>query len=821
MSRLAPPMSLTLPKSVSPGLIAPPPMAKTAILSSGAMTSVSHVSPADSIVSPSWSALTGASGVQVVASPDGSIWALSTAPAGANKYLWHFANGTWTSVPGLASQIAVGPTGTLYALNSAGFIYIWNGASWSGFAGGASAIAIAADGSIYVLSNGGGSGNQALWHNVSGVWTQVPGAGVELAASLDPNSYATSGGTVSGDGVYVLNAAGNIYYRNSSGTYVSFPGAASSIAPTTTGGFFVLVYPANTSSGSPIYYYNLNSPGWTFEPGAALSLSANGGKLYAISASDGIYATSIKVSGLAAGPGTALAGPTYGGDGVGYTPTVVANQLQYPVQQGYDGTGETVAIVIDSTVNPTDISFYLSYNDTPSRPRSLTTELVDGGSSGITGDEGEADLDQQTIAGLAPGANVIIYNIPSLDSSYTTDAYNQILSDGKAKIVNSSFGGCEYGGMAGEDAIFAAGAEEGVAFVSSSGDAGNECYNGSPYTFGVNFPSSDPNVTSAGGNETFPVNNVYNLLNPVVWNDSYFGSQAAGGGGVSQYWPTPGYQQGLAGALSQTFRNVPDISMPAIDTALYQEGVWYIAEGTSWSSPEYAALLAEVYEYCGTALENPVTVPYYVYRAAGYTAFLDVTSGNDQFEGTTPYYTAAAGYDNASGIGVPYGVPFAEAACPSSQPAAALQRPRSALSLAVHRAATPLVVDVTPRVQGLVDQGRRASSAQTRIQIVLLRTATLANDDQSVIQTLQNAGFTIAKTFSNHLVVDAEAPSATVERFFGTQMHDVLQGRYGTHYLPAAAVTVPPSISPYTAGVTLDDVITMAVPQGISALRFR
>ncbi len=46
----------------------------------------------------------------------------------------------------------------------------------------------------------------------------------------------------------------------------------------------------------------------------------------------------------------------------------------------------------------------------------------------------------QTIAGLAPGANIIVYHIGSLGDQQIEDAYNKVLTDGKASAVNSSFG---------------------------------------------------------------------------------------------------------------------------------------------------------------------------------------------------------------------------------------------------------------------------------------------------------------------------------------------------------------------------------------------
>ena len=71
----------------------------------------------------------------------------------------------------------------------------------------------------------------------------------------------------------------------------------------------------------------------------------------------------------------------------------------------------------------------------------VTNDAVDGGGSG---DEPETDLDVQTIAGLAPGANIIVYDIGSLGDQQIEDTYNKALdATAMATAVNSSFGGCE------------------------------------------------------------------------------------------------------------------------------------------------------------------------------------------------------------------------------------------------------------------------------------------------------------------------------------------------------------------------------------------
>lgn len=796
--------SMSTPKSVSPALIKPAPMAKTAVLPAGAMHSPpkTQVAPMGS----SWTQLPG-SASQVSAAADGSIWVLSTDPAGStDKYIWHYANGQWTNIPGAASQIAAAPNGSLYAVNTGGGTYLYKNGSWTALGGGAIGLTAAQDGSVYVLSNAGSQADKAIWHNAAGVWTQMPGSGSHLAASMDTRSYTVPGGNVNPGGYYVINSTGGIYYGNTNGVYASFPGAASSIAPTAYGGLFVLAYPISTG-GESIWYYNLDTPGWTALPGAAVSLSESGGHLYAVAANGAIYMTNAQPA-----AGTAL---TYN-NASGYaawTPYDIATNYQFPVQSGYDGMGETVAIVIESMPLSSDMSTYLNYLGI-TRRGSFTTESVDGGNA--TDSAGESTLDSQTIAGLAPGANVIVYVMPDLNEQSTVDAYNQVLSDGKANVVSMSYGGCEYQGIDTiEGPLFAQMAAQGIAAVASSGDTGNECYNGS-YILGASSPASNPNVIGVGGTE---VPDPGSVLGTTLWNDcagANNGDNCMGSGGVSGNapnsfagYPIPSWQKGLAGEASTTLKNVPDIAMPADNDLGYEASYGWISNGgTSWSAPQTAALLSEIYEYCGvTAIANPARIFYTAFAQDGYNDFLDVTSGDDSYFSATPSNAAATGFDNVSGIGAPYGMAIAQRICPNNRPT--LVRTASHVTVALDSAApaTARVLQNVVRARNAFDNGERAAAAPTRVTFVLRATPALAQNEQTVVSDLQNAGFTIVRRFSNHLVVDAQAPSSVVERYFNTRIHDFTQAQYGERFANTQPDVVPASIAPYVSGVLTQNLV--------------
>jgi Tectonin domain len=800
-------VTMPMPPSISPARVAAPPMARTTLLPGSTM---SARKPQSDISMLGWTQLSGAA-VFVTASPDGSLWALSTLGNGADHYIYHNVGGTWTNVPGAASRLAVARDGTLWAVNSAGGIYTYTGSTWTQLAGGASDIAIASDNTVYVVSNQAGNqyGN-GIWHYAHSAWTQVNGAGTRIAASWDASSYP--GGIVPG-GLYVINALQSIYYYNPASGFTQLPGGAVQVAPTRSGGLFALGLTSN-AAGSSVYYDDLNTSSWTQQPGAGTSVTTDGIYVYVTGTAGGIYYAPVNAHHIT-GNGTALTGPDYSpGTNGGWGPTIVANSFNFPVQSGFDGSGATVAIVIDATVSTSDLSAYFSYFKTPATNRQITVVPIDDPVSNA--DALESTLDVETVAGLAPGANVTLYYIPGLSKLAENDAYNAILADGKATIVSSSYGGCEVPTLSSQiaqSAIYQAGANQGVTFIASSGDNGEECFYGRDnlnhpiFHFGVNYPSSDPNVIGVGGTETELPNNA--LTSTAAWNDFFFNSgQGSTGGGVSTSFTLPSYQSGIAGLSSATMRNVPDIALPAVSDGIYLNGGWHLVGGTSWSAPMFAAMLAEVYQYCNASFTDPVSLPYFVYETAGSGAFRDVTTGNNQFASDATYFTAQAGYDNVSGLGVPLGVPFAQTICPNRVPLARARRPMARTALTQRGPTQAYAADVVPHSAGLVDRGARAPAAVTRIQVVLRPTASVASDERAVIAVLQSAGFTVAKTFSNHLVVDADGPSSAVGALFATQLHDVVQDSYPGRYMPVAPATIPASLAPYVAGVTLDNIIT-------------
>lgn len=521
--------------------------------------------------------------------------------------------------------------------------------------------------------------------------------------------------------------------------------------------------------------------------------------------------TPLPTASSGAQPSATLAPIAYGPGENGWGPYALANAFQFPVQSGFNGNGTTIAVINDYPPNAGDLTAFLAQFQIL-RTGTYRVENVDGGSS--QSDQAgllESTLDVETIEALAPGANVIYYATPDLTTQSLLDAYDQVISDGQAQVVDMSYGGCEASvELSADDSLFAQGAAQGIAFVAAAGDWGDECFNTGGNTFGVNFPASDPNAIGVGGTQSgSPVCTTGSIANPVAFNDrcKAGGVQEATGGGVSSLFAKPAYQTGL-GASAQ-YRNVPDVAMPAAMAAVNLNGAWTQVDGTSWGAPQISAMIAELYQYCGGAFASPVQIFYKAYAAQHYSDFVAVTGGNNQF-GTDPtYFAATGGFSDVSGIGMPLGMPVAHAVCPNRAPAQLLRAMRATSSLAQQGAAQPSVLPYVPRVDTLANLGRRSDVA--RVTLVLRATPSLAEDEQTVLGSLTGAGFTIVRTFPNHLVVDATAPASVVMSYFQTEIDDFNQGIYGRRYANIAPLTMPAAIAPYVQSVVTNNLVT-AVP---------
>ncbi|HTX58949.1 MAG TPA: S53 family peptidase [Verrucomicrobiae bacterium] len=345
-----------------------------------------------------------------------------------------------------------------------------------------------------------------------------------------------------------------------------------------------------------------------------------------------------------------------------WSPYDLADAFDFPVQSGWNGAGVSAGIIIDSNVKSSDLAKYFR-SFKIHRTGTIVQKDVLGPPN--SGDALEATLDTETIAGLAPAADVIVYVIPDLLFTHMADGFNAVVAAHAVKLVNSSFGACDQ-----EDVAFDEATEQtvvngnalGMTFSASSGDQGVMCYD-TPYQKGVEAPASDPHVSALGGNQS-----VTSMTSSRAWNTCTVPNvnhkDCATNGGISSHWTLPSYQQGIAGSFaSKLRRNVPDLAFPAYDDYIVLDGQGEWIVGTSWASPTYVALMVQAAQACKTSFGAANVTTYALLRKLGEGVVTeDVVSGNNNYHGNVGY-TAGKGFDDTTGLGLPLGSTYAAAMC--------------------------------------------------------------------------------------------------------------------------------------------------------------
>jgi subtilase family serine protease len=342
-----------------------------------------------------------------------------------------------------------------------------------------------------------------------------------------------------------------------------------------------------------------------------------------------------------------VGGMLHGPDG-GFGPVALATGFDFPVQHGFDGTGHAVANVA-GTVKDSDIKSFLTFFGETRTGKTHRT-LIQGTGAWSPSDPAvvEATLDVETMASLAPGADIYLYILEDPIDAPGESAYNKIVSDNKVDVVNSSFGVCEtddqpYAKAANH--IATQGEAKGITFSASAGDGGSqECSS----TTGQSTPAVEPRFVSVGGTSLF-VNSHAKYMSEQTWSGT--------GGGVSAVLTIPKYQIGVPGLASTTHRNVPDIAFPADPStgfSFFFGGAFQgPIGGTSWSSPTYCALQVTINEKDGKRFGYVNPSIYAAFKAHGYTVFHDIKIGSNGG------FSAHTGYDNTTGIGSIKGFSFA------------------------------------------------------------------------------------------------------------------------------------------------------------------
>jgi subtilase family serine protease len=414
----------------------------------------------------------------------------------------------------------------------------------------------------------------------------------------------------------------------------------------------------------------------------------------------------------------------------GYVPSQLRSAYGVTAS-GLTGLGFTVAVVdaYGSTTMLADANRYAAAHGDPLfapgqyveqvTPKAWT-HLTDGPCQSPADWAGEQALDVELVHGIAPDATVRYVGANSCTDLDLTAALAEIVDEHSADVVSASFGETMHQTTGDidpaivkqENAVFIAGAAEGIGFDVATGDCGNDAA-------GLRGPNCDP--LSARAQAEWPASSVWatavggtalattpdgryqwetnmgdkrSVLTPDGRNWDplpgyfYFG----GGGGTSEDFAQPPYQRGIApNALAHTLgtgahtptamRTLPDVAMNGDlltsvfvgqtdqHTKVYGESQ---VGGTSVSAPEFAALQAVAMQ--GARARFGFANPVLYSRAGEFNDVVDHPAGAPQDlstvldlglnpDGTRKVrlyqlgqdngLSAAPGYDLATGLGSP------------------------------------------------------------------------------------------------------------------------------------------------------------------------
>ena len=360
-----------------------------------------------------------------------------------------------------------------------------------------------------------------------------------------------------------------------------------------------------------------------------------------------------------------------------YDPNQVAQIYNYPAG---DGTGQCIGIIeLGGGFQLDDLSTYFGSLNIAT-PQVISVS-VDGGTNSPTNPnsaDGEVMLDIEVAGSIAPAAKIVVYFSPNTDQGFL-DAITTAVHDStnQPSVISISWGSAESGwtpqALTNFDEAFQAAAAMGVTVCVASGDSGSSdgVNDGNNH---VDFPASSSFALGCGGTTLQASNG--QIVNETVWNEQPNGG--ATGGGVSNVFPLPTWQQGFdvpSPSVQGGGRGVPDVSGDADPNTGYNilvDGESGIFGGTSAVAPLWAGLVARINQQMGKSIGflNPQIYA----QAVEASGFHDITQGNNGA------FSAGPGWDACTGLGTPNGVLLEAALTGTSAGAAGLHAAASVKS---------------------------------------------------------------------------------------------------------------------------------------------
>ncbi|MFZ0892668.1 MAG: S53 family peptidase [Thermoplasmata archaeon] len=323
--------------------------------------------------------------------------------------------------------------------------------------------------------------------------------------------------------------------------------------------------------------------------------------------------------------------------------------------------------------SPNDLTtFYSTYYPSGFPAIDINAYPVDSApepaSSAVTDPSGapeELTLDLEWSGSQAPGATLnAVYapDGPESDSYSPTDASMEdalttaIQDVPNVEVLSMSFGLTDGGDAALQAAFetdFAEAGQKGITVLAASGDNGGTSDRDCAGSAAAEYPAASPYVIAVGGTAPTLSTNIVGqpngLASEPAWNLS--------GGGFSTDYAAPNWQ--LVGSAAAPIsagggRGIPDVAAAASNDFLYYSSQPLSGYGTSFATPLWAGLVAEMDAIRGSPFGfiTPRLYAIGAAEAAGTAAqgIIDVTSGANCL------YSATSGWDPVTGWGTPRGV---------------------------------------------------------------------------------------------------------------------------------------------------------------------
>jgi len=305
----------------------------------------------------------------------------------------------------------------------------------------------------------------------------------------------------------------------------------------------------------------------------------------------------------------------------------------------------------------TDLADYFTQIGIP-LPTVLAVSVDNGLNNPSTpdSDDGEVMLDIEVAGAVSPNSKIVVYFAPNTDQGFL-DAITTAVHDtqNSPNIISISWGSAEVNwteqSMNNLNSALQSAYLLGIPVCIASGDAGSSdgVNDGNVH---VDFPASSPFALACGGT-SLQVNNG-TVTSESVWNDS---SSSAGGGGVSEFFALPDFQNNIGVPLSASTnfkgRGVPDIAGNADPNTGYKvkiDGVDTVLGGTSAVAPLVAGLLSLINSQNGNFGRLPNSL--YSQPTPNSLKLRGITQGNNITTSTNKGYNAGPGWNACAGWGV-------------------------------------------------------------------------------------------------------------------------------------------------------------------------